>query len=90
MPDTFALLLAAGIIGTSAALAGAILFDESRGRQRTIEHYRRLERERVLRVRRLHNQMATPVGRRLVSARSRFDRRLDLDRRRENDQQRAA
>ena len=57
MPDTFALLLAAGIIGTSVALASAILFDESRGRQRTIEHYRKLERERILRVRRLHNQV---------------------------------
>ena len=57
MPDTFALLLAAGIIGTSVALASAILFDEARGRQRTIEHYRRMERERILRVRRLHNQV---------------------------------
>ena len=84
MPDTFALLLAAGIIGTSVALAGTIVFDESRGRKRTIEHYRRLERERVLRVRRLHNQMAAPVGRRLVSARSRFDRSV------ESNQQRAA
>ena len=57
MPDTFALLLAAGIIGTSVALASAILFDESRSRKRTIEHYRKLERERILRVRRLHNQV---------------------------------
>lgn len=57
MPDTFALLLAAGIIGTSVLLASAILFDEARGRKHTIEHYRKLERERVLRVRRLHNQV---------------------------------
>ncbi|MBM5807473.1 MAG: hypothetical protein FJ056_07245 [Cyanobacteria bacterium M_surface_10_m2_179] len=57
MPDTFALLLAAGIIGTSVALAGAIVFDDSRGRKRSIEHYRKLERERVLRVRRLTNQV---------------------------------
>ena len=54
MPDTFALLLAAGIIGTSVALASAILFDESRSRKRT------LERERILRVRRLHNQVSQP------------------------------
>jgi hypothetical protein len=58
MPDTFALFLAVGIIGMSIALASAILFEESRGRQRTIEHYRKLERERILRVRRLHQQMA--------------------------------
>lgn len=57
MPDTFALLLAAGILGTSVALAGAIVFDDNRGRQRSIEHYRKLERERVLRVRRLSNQV---------------------------------
>jgi len=64
MPDTFALLLAAGIIGTSVALASAILFDESRGRKRTIEHYRKLERERILRVRRLHNHVNQPRRRR--------------------------
>ena len=58
MPDTFALFLAVGIIGTSIALASAILFEESRSRQRTIEHYRKLEHERILRVRRLHNQVA--------------------------------
>jgi hypothetical protein len=57
MPDTFALFLAVGIIGTSIALASAILLEESRGRKRTIEHYRKLERERILRVRRLHNQV---------------------------------
>ena len=60
MPDTFALLLAAGIIGTSVALASAILFDESRSRKRTIEHYRTLERERIMRVRRFHNQVSQP------------------------------
>jgi hypothetical protein len=54
MPDTFALLLAVGIVGTSGALAATVLFDEARGRKRSIEHYRNLERERVLRVRRLH------------------------------------
>ena len=65
MPDTFALLLAAAIIGTSVALASTILFDEARGRQRTIEHYRKLERDRILRVRRLHNQVKQPArGRR--------------------------
>lgn len=57
MPDTFALFLAVGIIGTSVVLASAILVEESRGRKRTIEHYRKLERERILRVRRLHNQV---------------------------------
>jgi hypothetical protein len=56
MPDTFALFLAVGIIGTSIALASAILFEESRSRQRTIEHYRKLERERILRVRRLQRR----------------------------------
>ena len=73
MPDTFALLLAAGIIGTSLALAGGILFDESRGRKRTIEHYRRLERERVLRVRRLHNQVGQ-LQQKPAAARSRWSR----------------
>jgi len=58
MPDTFALFLAVGIIGTSIALASAILLEESRGRKRTIEHFRKLERERILRVRRLHNHVA--------------------------------
>jgi hypothetical protein len=58
MPDTFALFLAIGIIGTSVVLASAILVEESRGRKRTIEHYRKLERERILRVRRLHNQVS--------------------------------
>lgn len=58
MPDTFALFLAVGIIGTSVVLASAILLEESRGRKRTIEHFRNLERERILRVRRLHNQVA--------------------------------
>lgn len=61
MPDTFALLLAAGIIGTSVALTGAIVFDETRGRKRSIENYRKLERERVLRVRRLHHQVKQPA-----------------------------
>jgi hypothetical protein len=60
MPDTFALLLAAGIIGTSVALAGAIVFDDNRGRKRSIETYRKLERERVLRVRRLDQQLRQP------------------------------
>jgi hypothetical protein len=73
MPDTFALLLAAGIIGTSLALAGGILFDESRGRKRTIEHYRRLERERVLRVRRLHNQVGQ-LQQKPAAARGRWSR----------------
>ena len=45
MPDTFALFLAIGIIGTSVALATAILFDDSRTKQRSIEHYRNLERQ---------------------------------------------
>ena len=41
------------------------MFDETRGRKRSIEHYRKLERERVLRVRRLHNQVRQPArGRR--------------------------
>jgi len=73
MPDTFALLLAAGIIGTSVALASAILFDEARGRQRTIEHYRRMERERILRVRRLRNQVERQPGR----GRGSWDRYLE-------------
>ena len=72
MPDTFALLLAAGIIGTSVALASGILFDDSRGRRRTIEHYRKLERERILRVRRLHNQVRKPG-----SGRGSWDHYLD-------------
>ena len=53
MPDTFALFLAIGIIGTSMALATAILFDESRSKKRSIEHYRNLERQRAHRMRRL-------------------------------------
>jgi len=60
MPDTFALLLAAGIIGTSIALAGAIVFDETQARKRSIDHYRNLEREREMRVRRLHLQVQQP------------------------------
>ena len=55
------------------ALASAILFDEARGRQRTIEHYRKLERERILRVRRLHNQ----VERQPSGGRGSFDRYLE-------------
>jgi hypothetical protein len=52
MPDTFALFLAIGIIGTSVALATAILFDDSRTKQRSIEHYRNMERQRAHRMRR--------------------------------------
>lgn len=53
MPDTLALMLAITIIGTAVVLAAAILFEESRGRQqRSIEHYRRLERQRSHRMRR--------------------------------------
>ena len=73
MPDTFALFLAVGIIGTSIVLASAILFEESRGRQRTIEHYRRMERERILRVRRLHNQVERQPSR----GRGSWDRYLE-------------
>ncbi|MEY4430341.1 MAG: hypothetical protein EBT96_12765 [Betaproteobacteria bacterium] len=59
MPDTFALFLAIGIIGTSVALATAILFDDSRTKQRSIEHYRNLERQRAHRMRRLGSKAAT-------------------------------
>jgi hypothetical protein len=56
MPDTFALFLAIGIIGTSVALATAILFDDSRTKQRSIEHYRNLERQRAQRMRRMNDR----------------------------------
>ncbi|MBU6354214.1 MAG: hypothetical protein KGQ81_04565 [Cyanobacteria bacterium REEB498] len=59
MPDTFALFLAIGIIGTSVALATAILFDDSRTKQRSIEHYRNLERQRAHRMRRLSGKGET-------------------------------
>jgi len=56
MPDTFALFLAIGIIGTSITLASAILFDDSRTKKRSIEHYRNLERQRAHRMRRLSDR----------------------------------
>jgi Tfp pilus assembly protein PilV len=59
MPDSFALFLAIGILGISAALATAVLFDETRTRRRAIAHYRAMERQRVLRMRRLHDSQGS-------------------------------
>lgn len=53
MPDSFAWLLAIGVLGASAALAAVVVFDEVRTRRRAIAHYRSLERQRVMRMRRL-------------------------------------
>ena len=53
MPDGFVWLLAISVLGASAALATAVLMDEVRTRRRAIAHYRSLERQRVMRMRRL-------------------------------------